>query len=496
MQPYLLGIDIGTGSTKAVAMALTGSVIATVKEHYPTQYPQPGFSEQDTDLIWHAFVKCVSAISQQLGKAPEAISLSSAMHSLIAVDDKGVALSPMITWADTRSAHIAQKMRDSADGEHIYRLSGTPIHAMSPLCKLIWLQENQTELFNSAHKFISIKEYIWYQLFGQFEVDYSIASTTGLFDIKKLVWSDELCHLAGITPHKLSTPVNTNYMRRDIDPAVAAQLGIPATTAFIIGAGDGCCANLGSGVTQPGVAALTIGTSGAVRITGVKPVDNYTAMTFNYLLNEKTFISGGAVNNGGIAVDWLLKNFMGKTTLTAADYDALFKTIDAVPAGSDGLLFLPYLYGERAPIWDANASGAYLNIHAQHTQAYFLRAALEGICYALNDVLTSLEASSAPIHQLNVSGGFITSQVWMQLLADITRKKLALLQLEDASAMGAIYLAMEAIYPKTALPQIANSKVIEPNREKHKHYAKTFRIFKQLYPDIKNAMHLLKPIDQ
>jgi gluconokinase len=366
---------------------------------------------------------------------------------------------------------------------------------MSPLCKLIWLRENQPGLFKAAHKFISIKEYVWHRLFNRFEVDYSIASATGLFDIKKLCWSQGACILAGISVGQLSDVVDTDHVQTGLDANIAASLNIPQNTPFVIGASDGCCANLGSHVTGSGVAALTIGTSGAVRITGNQPIYNYPGMTFNYLLNHNTFVSGGAVNNGGIAVDWLLKTFLNKTELNTADYQTLFTTIQTVPAGSYGLIFLPYLYGERAPIWDAKSSGSYLNIKPQHKQAHFLRAALEGICYALYDVLRGLEEASANIHQINISGGFITSPVWVQLLADITGKKLMILQPEDASAIGAIYLAMAALYPQINLPQTGTGHIIYPDKENHQLYAKIFPLFKKLYHDLKESMHLLQQLN-
>ena len=492
MQQYILGIDIGTGSTKGVAVDLDGKVIGTSQHHYETLHPEPGFSEQDPEIIWQAFIKCINDINKKLQCTPMAVSLSSAMHSLIAVDKNGRAISAMLTWADIRSESIATEIRNSPQGENIYRVTGTPIHPMSPLCKLIWLRDNRATLFNDTFKFVSIKAFIWYKLFQEFEVDYSIASASGLFDIINLCWSEEVCRFAEIAINKLSSPVNTNYTRKDMDPATAALLGIPLQTPFVIGASDGCCANLGSFVTEPGTAALTIGTSGAVRITGPAPVYNFGAMTFNYLLNEKTFVSGGAVNNGGNAVNWLTEKFFNKPELKAEDYHQMFTAIEQVAPGSDGLMFLPYLYGERAPIWDAGSSGAFLNIRPAHSQAHFLRAALEGICYALNDVLTSLETASVKVNQVNISGGFIASTTWTQLLADITGKNLVVLQVDDASAIGAIYLAMGALFPDSLhyQPDQKDALVIKPNMENNKLYARNFILYKKAYDNMKNCMAL------
>ncbi|WP_345953337.1 gluconokinase [Mucilaginibacter sp. PAMB04168] len=490
MLPYLLGIDIGTGSTKAVALSFDGAVLASAQHHYDISSPQQGYSEQDPEMIWQAFVSCVNDVVKQLNYQPEGMGFSSAMHSLIAVDKGGKALHPMITWADTRSEAIAKNIRESAQAEELYRQTGTPIHPMSPLCKLIWLRENDNELVKKTAKFISIKEYIWYKLFNHFEVDYSIASATGLFDIKSLTWSTEACNLAGVTPAQLSEPVNTNYTRRDIDEQTAALLSIAASTPVVIGASDGCCANLGSQINDTITAALTIGTSGAVRITSKTPIYNFKAMTFNYLLNENTYVCGGAVNNGGIAVDWLIRNFLNLKDIKEDSYHLLFAAIDEVPAGSDGLLFLPYLYGDRAPIWDSQSSGAFLNVKPQHTQNHFLRAALEGICYALNDVIVTLESTAnITIERLNISGGFVNSKTWVQTLADITGKKLSVIQQEDASTIGAILLTLDALFPGKTIPTTDETIITDCIPQNHDVYLRAFSKFRKVYQDLKESMH-------
>jgi gluconokinase len=496
MKNYFVGIDLGTGSTKAVAVDLAGETIATAQSYYPTNNPKPGYSEQNPELIWNAFLNCISKITTNLKQAPTAISFSSAMHSIMPVDEHGNALADAMLWADARSADIALRIRNSADGEDIYRHTGTAIYAMSPLCKLIWLRENETALFEKAYKFISVKEYIWFKLFGVFEVDYSIASAMGMFDILALKWYHKACALAGVDGTRLSIPVNTDHKRYLISTDVLP--GVGTDTAFIIGASDGCCANLGGNAVREGVGALTIGTSGAVRVGSKAPVYNYEAMTFNYLLKAGVFICGGAVNNGGAAVDWLLKSFLKFDNITDETYKQLFKAIDTVKPGSNGLVFLPYLYAERAPIWDAKSSGAFININFKHQQQHFLKAALEGICFALNDVLHAVEQTEKPIEEIVVSGGFISSGTWVQLLADITGKKLVLLQSGDSSAIGAIYLAMEAL--GVNVEEITNSDateivVILPNAEAHAVYSKIFPVYKKLYSDIKSSVHQLHDLN-
>jgi len=377
MKECVTGVDIGTGSTKAVAINTEGKVIAVSQSYYPTISPQTGYSEQDPEIIWQAFVKCINEIIVKVQPVPITVSFSSAMHSLVVMNHKNVAITPLITWADTRSEKIAEDIRKSANAEKIYKATGTPIHSMSPLCKIKWLKENEPQIFTEAFKFISIKEFIWFRLFTTYQVDYSIASATGLFNIETFEWNQPSLQLCGITKSHLSEPVPTDFIGKVLDPSIADILHIPADTIFCIGASDGCLANIGSYAIKEGIAALTIGTSGAVRIASARPIDNYSAMIFNYVLDKNTFISGGPINNGGIILKWLFQTFLNIKDPSESDYEAFFKIIETIPAGSQGLLFLPYLYGERAPVWDEKASGVFFGIKSYHTNAHFLRAALE-----------------------------------------------------------------------------------------------------------------------
>ncbi|MEJ7693444.1 gluconokinase [Daejeonella sp.] len=492
---YVLGIDIGTGSAKAVAVNLVSEPITVAQLHYPTYSPHPGFSEQDPELIWEAVKGCVKEIVDKLKSSPLAICFSSAMHSIIPVNEKGSQLTDMITWADCRSDAIASRLKNSTQGIHIYESSGMPLHAMSPLCKIIWLKENMPDVFNQTYKFISIKEYIWFKLFDEYVIDHSIACASGMLDISSRTWSQELLGLAGISENQLSKPVSTTYIATG---AHSLQGILNKETIFVIGASDGCLANLGSFAIRKGVAAVTIGTSGAVRIASDKPIFNKEAMTFSYCLDENTFICGGPVNNGGNVLQWLITSFLAKT-VNKQNIEEVFALAETVSPGADGLLFLPYINGERAPVWDAKSSGAFVGIRSVHTQANFSRAVLEGICYALNDVLIAVETGSENISQVNVSGGFVNSQTWMQLLADITGKRLALLQTEDASAKGAAFMAIKALglndgkYPADI--QNDRSIFIEPDPEKHKLYKRNFQVFKRLYSGLKDSMHQLNLIN-
>jgi gluconokinase len=342
-------------------------------------------------------------------------------------------------------------------------------------------------------KAISIKEYIWLKLFGAYEIDHSIASATGLFDVLQLEWFAPSLAFCGVTQNQLSTPVPTTFIRTDLQPSVATLLQLPAGTPVCIGSSDGCLANVGSDALEAGTAAVTIGTSGALRIASPQPVVVFPDMIFNYRLDANTFICGGAINNGGAVVQWLLQKFLDQATPDAAAYAQLFDRAAIVPAGSDGLLCLPYLTGERTPLWDEKTCGVYFGFHAQHGNAHFIRAALEGVSFALQDILKKLEAATGAIQTLQVSGGMVHSDMWMQLLADVTGKNVRLLFSEDASAVGAARLCYKVMDITKSYAAAGESiqKEITPDQRHHAVYKTSFPLFQALYTTLKPAMHQL-----
>jgi gluconokinase len=492
---YFLGVDIGTGSTKAVAInEPANAILSTEQVSYPTIHPRPLFSEQAPELIWQAFIKCIVRTVTKLGHAPEAIGLSTAMHSVIAVDQQGQPLTNMITWADGRSATIAREIRRSHDARKIYESTGTPIHAMSPLCKIRWLRIHEPELFRKAARFISIKEYIWFRLFGEYKMDHSAASGTGLMDILQLRWYRPSLELAGIREENLSSLVPTDYYRDDLTDALQLQLSLPATTKFVVGGGDGCLANLGSNAIAKGVACLTIGTSGAIRVACEMPCYDFDSMTFNYILDSNTFVCGGPINNGGVVLKWFLDDLLEKSPAAATDYATILSQIASIPAGSGGLIFLPYLMGERAPIWDSRASGAFFGITVRHQQKHFVKAVIEGISFALYQVAGALEGASGKIRHINASGGFVHSGEWLQVLSDIFNTTIYRKNTEDASSIGAALIAAKASRNLPSYPVFLDkeeSEAFAPDGANHERYLKAFELFKRLYEKTKDEMAAL-----
>ncbi len=487
---YIIGIDLGTGSTKAIAMNHAGDVVDTEQVAYPILQPQPGYQEQPPETIWQAFLRCIAGIASRHSTSPQAICLSSAMHSVIPVDDHGEALMNMMIWADNRSADIARAILHSPEGKRIYEKSGTPIHAMTPLCKLRWLEQNEPDTFKKTARFISIKEYVWFKLFGEYEADYSIASATGLMDIGELKWNHESLDVAGVRSSQLSRLVNTNHRRHCTDASLCTAMGISKDTVFVIGASDGCLANIGSFATDERSLALTIGTSGAVRVTQNRPILNFKAMTFNYLLDHNTYVCGGPINNGGIALKWYAENLLGKKLESSHDYTAMLQTLNDTRPGAEGLIFLPYIHGERAPVWNSDACGVFFGMRAHHNQSHFTRAVVEGISAALYDITTTMIDNGMNIEQVNVSGGFVQSAHWLQIIADLFGIKVCLVNTTDASATGAAFLAMKELGIIARYDQLKPGQFIEyfPGAENTNAYQAFFRNYKRVYESVHPLM--------
>ncbi|MEJ7913024.1 MAG: gluconokinase [Chitinophagaceae bacterium] len=485
----VVGVDIGTGSTKAVAVNEQGSVIASAQRSYATAHTAAGYSEQQPTEIWKAFVDCLGELSASLPVPPHVVTLSSAMHSLLCVNREGELLTPLMIWSDSRSALIAEALQASPEGEAFYRSTGTPIHAMTPLCKIRWLAENKTDVFEQTSRFLSIKEWIWWKLFGCYEIDYSMASATGMFAVAAPAWHLPALAWAGVSEAQLSKPVATEFSRKGLAEDTAAVLLLSPDTSFIIGASDGCLANLGTDALEAGTAAITIGSSGAVRLCSKKPILRFPSMPFSYRLYDQLYICGGPINNGGIVLLWALKIFMRIESPGAADFEKFFDTISTVKAGCEGLVFLPYLTGERAPVWDAKSCGVFFGLGIQHSAAHMMRAAVEGVCYAIRETIQMVEESNVPLQLLKVSGGFARSAYWLQMIADVTRKNLCTVQTEDASAIGAAYMALHSLGLRSS--DAGHGPIIQPQESLAAEYDKGFSVYQQLYAALKKPMHHL-----
>ncbi|HSJ39232.1 MAG TPA: gluconokinase [Planococcus sp. (in: firmicutes)] len=451
-QAYYLGVDVGTTSTKAVLFNKPGKILASHTVFYPLHTPNQLTAEQDPEEIFRAVLTSVRETLRESGISGQSlklVSFSSAMHSLIAVDASGALLTNSITWADTRSSKHAERIKEDMDGHEIYLRTGTPIHAMSPLSKLVWLKDEKPEICREAAKFISIKSFIFHKFFGEYVEDHSIASATGLFNLEQLDWDQGALELAGVTKDKLPQLVPTTHQLTGMAPEFAAFMDIRQDVPFIVGASDGVLANLGVNAIDPGVIAVTIGTSGAIRTVSPVPKTDPKGRTFCYVLTKDHWVIGGPVNNGGIILRWLRDEFASSEVETAKrlgidSYDVLTKIAATVSPGADGLLFHPYLTGERAPLWDANARGSFFGLSIHHQKQHMIRSVLEGIVFNLYTVLLAVEELTGEPVRIQASGGFARSELWRQLLADVFDKPVIIPESFESSCLGAVVLGMYA----------------------------------------------------
>ncbi|HUX83626.1 MAG TPA: gluconokinase [Chitinophagaceae bacterium] len=480
---YFIGVDIGTSGTKAIAMTPAGRVNAAKHISYQISQPKPGYSEQDPEILLRATLSCIRSVVRQMKSQPLGISFSAAMHGLMAVDGRGRALCPMITWADSRSQEEAAALKKSGQARTLVRRTGTPVHPMSPLCKLIWMRKHQTFLFRKASRFVSVKEYIFFRFFGVWVIDHSLAAATGLLDLRTRRWYPQALRLAGIGPDRLSTPVDTETSYTGLKDSYSGKMGLKNQIPFIIGASDGCLANLGTGAIGKGIMAVTVGTSGAVRVASSSPVSDPRGRIFNYPLTGQIIIAGGPVNSGGIVLEWFRDHFMPGHSIDQVIGEAM-----QVPAGADGLVFIPYIQGERAPVWNGEARGIFAGVDIRHGRAHFARAVLEGICYNICVVQRLLEDRTGKATQIRLSGGILHSLPWSRMMTDILRRKTLIAAGDDASAMGAALLAMISMGRIGSLNKacglVRPARTLKPDRSVQKAYSAGLEKFQGMIRDL------------
>jgi gluconokinase len=471
MESFYIGIDIGTTATKAVCFNGTGKVIRQFSSTYPMYHPQPDWSVQQPAEILAAVLGCIQEITK--GIQPEFISFSSAMQSIIAIDETGNPLTDAILWADNRAHDLAETLKNSELGTLFYQKTGIPIHPFSPMTKIAWWKAWDIAVFSKAAKFISIKEYVWQQLTGEYSIDTAMASGTGLMNIHSLTWDTEILDYLKIQPEQLSLIHSVTHQSK----------GLSDGFLYVLGGGDGALANLGTGAMEKGRMALTIGTSGAVRLPIEKPYIDPEMRTQCYHLMDQQYLTLGAVNNGAVILQWLKESLLK----TDASFESLFDAAEKVPAGSEGLLFVPYLLGERAPIWDASAQGTLLGIQIIHTQAHLVRATLEGILFGLLSIAAILLPDIDKRKEITImaSGGFGKSELWLQMAADIFQMKVEMAQTTEGAAWGAVLIGLKSIGAATPLPN-KTAQTFLPNGAHKEIYEQGFNKFKKIYPLLKS----------
>jgi gluconokinase len=460
-RPCTIGLDIGTTTVKALAFDHSGQRIAGSSAEVTTLL-QDENAEQDPDDVCSL---CVEVLARTTASALGSgyyigrIGISAAMHSILAVSDDDTPLTNAMLWMDGRANLEAEELWSSGLGRQLYQRTGTPVHSMSPLAKLLWLRRWRPDIWRRSARFVSLKEWIWHRWLGSWQIDTSIASSTGLYRLQTGTWDDQALALLDLSPARLSTLVPTTFTSRGLQEPELTSAGLTGSTPVTIGASDGVLANLGMRAIDPGALVLTIGTSCAVRRGSSIPYTNPDTRTFCSVLAPERFIIGGASNSGGVVLDWL-KNLLCSQAGTAAPQEAervwLGLLEQASSSSSEGLVCLPYVAGERAPLWDAGASGLFFGLRLHHRPEHLVRAAVEGLLFNAYWLAEDLLSLTPPPEYLMTTGG-VLSPIWIQQLAsNIFGLPVFPGSRSDASARGAALLADiaagRADWPSAARP--------------------------------------------
>ncbi len=451
----VIGIDTGTTATKGVAAARTGELRATSSVHYPLSVPGPGRAELDAARVAEAAVEALTDVAAQCrerGDRVVAVSLCSFLHALVPMDDDGRPLGPVVTWADGRAAAQSEELAAAGVARKLQSRTGTPVHPMSPLTKLAWWRATDPAHLRDVPRWGGVKDLVLAAVAdAPFVLDLSVASGTGMYDIHERHWDPEALDIAGVRPGQLAEVVPTvDWLR--LDPGVASAAGLPPDIPLIIGAADGPLANLGVGATPAGVAAVSLGTSGALRTVVDRPMTDAAGRLFCYALTEDRWVIGGSVYNAGSVIRWAAQSFAGGFARPAAEGEnaddldaALLVEAATAPPGSGGLLCLPYLLGERAPWWRSGMRGAYIGLRREHGRPHLVRAALEGVCQQLALVRDSFVAENLPLTEVRATGGAVASDLWTGVLASALDLPVAVADTPEGTGLGACLLGWHAL---------------------------------------------------
>ena len=477
---YIIGIDIGTTATKAIAYDLNGKQILETSKAYPLIQNVSGQAEEDPKIIFDAVQETIFQISKKLGPEALAISWSSQMHSLIGLDDEGNLLTNSITWADNRADSEVELAKESGQAKAIYQKTGMPMHPMAPVYKLKWLKNTNLDLYKKVDKWIGIKDYIIYRLTGKIMEDIPMAAGSGLLDLQTLNWDDQLLDWLELSKHNLPTLAKATEVVGTINEDYLQKLSLSENTKIVLGSSDGYLSTIGVGVLNNQEFALNVGTSGAIRTLESRPMIDEKARFFCYPAEKDYYLIGGPVNNGGIIFDWAKKTLFSADE-TAEDFLDIAQT---VPAGSGGLIFHPYLGGERSPIWDANAKGSFVGLTRNHTKPHLARSVIEGIIFNLYEAMSAIRTCVAKPKAMRITGGFVKSDFVRQILANVFNLPIIAMRNDQSGSLAAMFLARLGLGLDNELSDIKKfineDKVYFPNLKEVEIYQKIIPIYHEI----------------
>lgn len=479
---YIIGIDIGTTATKGILYNNEGIEVCSKSHSYHLIQNEVDQAEEDPLLIYQYVEDIITELSREAKGQVCAISWSSQMHSLIGLDKDKNPLTNIITWADNRSKHIVSEAKESGLGLKIYNKTGIPIHPMAPVYKLMWLKQDQPKLFSEVRYWVGIKEYIIYRLNGEFDIDVSMAAGTGLLNVQTLQWDEEILNMVSITSDQLPKIFATTAILGKITPECLKKFGLSEETKLIAGASDGYLSTIGVGVIGNKEFVLNVGTSGAIRTLSPKPDLDKSARIFCYAASNNQFLLGGPVNNGGIIYQWAQEHLFESK-------EDLIKLAQKTPAGSNGLIFHPYLGGERAPLWNSDARGSFTGLNRNHGNPQIARSVLEGIVMNLYDAAQVLFTNSCKPDAIRVTGGFMASEFICQLTANIFDLPIVVMKNHESGTMAAMFLARLALGISKDFSEIkkfvSEDKVFKPE-------IPDAAVYRELFPIYQNIEHQLE----
>lgn len=425
MAQYILAHDLGTSGNKAVLFDEEGHVLGSETVSYRTYTPQQGWFEQDPQELWEAVVLCTRRLMQGHAEGNiAAISFSNQMHGCICVDQNGRPLHPAMIWSDQRASAELRWLEEHVGQRSVYDITGHRLNTGYTLEKLMWIRAMRPQVYRDTYKVLHTKEYIAFKMTGQFATEPTDASGTHLYDLRKGDWSHTIFDATGLDVEKMPPLKKTTDVVGTVSPAAAEELGLPAGVPVVCGGGDGIMAALGAGCIRTAQTCISMGTTAYMSTVSQQPVWDPAMTTFNYAhAIEGWFVPCGAMSCCGLAYSWI-KEIVGELDEIKAKecgrgvYQLLDEQVLQSAPGANGLLFLPYLSGERCPRWNNNARGTFVGLSLAHTKADMLRSVLEGVAYNL-DVMLRVFLGHLDIRTLTLIGGAAKGDVWSQIIADV-----------------------------------------------------------------------------
>lgn len=495
---YIVAHDLGTSGNKATLFTTDGKLVKSKTYSYDTHFFNGNWAEQNPLDWWKAVCKSTKELLKDVNADEvKAVSFSGQMMGCVCVDSEGTVLRDAIIWADQRSVKEAEELKSKIDMEEFYHITGHRISPSYSIEKLMWIKNNEPEVFNKTYKMLQAKDYIVYRLTGNFATDYSDASGTNAFDLNDFKWSDKILAAANINKNLLPKACPSTEIMGEINKEVSEECGLPVGTKVVIGGGDGMCASVGAGSVKEGVVYNYLGSSSWIALTTKKPIYDKQMRTFNWAHIVPGYISPcGTMQAAGNSFSWIKQTIGDYEKLMAEKddldvYELINSEIEKSKIGANNLLFLPYILGERSPRWNENAKGAFIGLKMEHSKKDMYRAVIEGIFYNLSIILDIFK-EHIKIDEINVIGGLAQGSVQRQIMADIYDVSINKLNyLEEATSMGAAVTAGVAIGELKGFEEIdkfiAKEDVISPNKENQLVYDKLKKLFNESYEALINV---------